>query len=243
MKKLINGHSSILFLLTLITLVSVTSVSFSQETKIRIIKPGAAAKLDPSDNSFIIMELPYIGGEFVLIGEYGEWMKVKLPPNKEGIEQTGYIHSSFVELVKQEPQITRKIEAPQKTIIQKSDLQNEGYFEWKEKLSRVRTKSAIGIVTSVVGLAVLGVGLYYTFGTYKYDWSDTTFHYFAGSNRTPIIIADVVGVAALATGLVLRSSARSRRNDIEEEGKLKGYITALVLPKYRAFGIQIVASF
>lgn len=71
---------------------------YSQESKIKvkIIKDGAPLRLYPDSESLIIEMLP-LGAIFEGEEIIGEWIKIKLPPDEEGIVIVGYIHQSIVE--------------------------------------------------------------------------------------------------------------------------------------------------
>lgn len=70
--------------------------STNPQFKIRIIKENAALKIKPIDESLSILVLP-IGASFEAEDQGGDWVKIKLPPNKDGIVITGYVHKSFIE--------------------------------------------------------------------------------------------------------------------------------------------------
>lgn len=87
---------------------------YGQETKVRVIKEGAVLRLKPESESIIINNLPL--GAFLDAEEtIGEWVKVKLPPDKNGVVVTGYILSSFVEFEK----IEKAVEKIQRAIVKK----------------------------------------------------------------------------------------------------------------------------
>lgn len=79
----------------LLLLVSLPLSLHSQESKIRIIENDAVVRLEPNNTSLVIRYLP-LGAELKVIGIIGEWLKVELPPNKDGIVITGYIHQNMV---------------------------------------------------------------------------------------------------------------------------------------------------
>lgn len=60
-----------------------------------MIKQGAVLKLKPNEESLTVKNLP-LGSVFDVEETLGEWIKIKLPPDKDGIVIIGYIHSSFV---------------------------------------------------------------------------------------------------------------------------------------------------
>lgn len=69
------------------------------EYQIRIVKNGAALKIKPNSESTTIQELP-IGAIFEIEDQIGDWVRIKLPPDNNGIVVTGYVNSSFVEFEK-----------------------------------------------------------------------------------------------------------------------------------------------
>lgn len=90
--KFFKTSLSILFLIIFIF----SSINlYSQKAKIRIIKEEAVLRLKPNDESLAIKQLS-LGSELDVVETIGDWIKVKLPPDEDGIIITGYIHSSFV---------------------------------------------------------------------------------------------------------------------------------------------------
>ncbi len=63
---------------------------------IRIIKKNAVLKVNPSDDAVIIKTLP-LGALLEVEEEMDEWLKIKLPPDKDGFALTGFIHKSYTE--------------------------------------------------------------------------------------------------------------------------------------------------
>lgn len=85
-------------------------------TKIRVIVETGNIRLKPSLDSTVIKGVP-IGSELMVQAKEGEWFLVKLPPDQNGFEITGYVHESVVELTQQRmeqpPAVQR--EAPVRT--------------------------------------------------------------------------------------------------------------------------------
>ncbi len=81
--------------------------------KIRVIVETGNIRLKPSLDSTVIKGVP-IGSELMVQSKEGEWFLVKLPPDQNGFEITGYVHESIVELsergTEQTPAVQR--EAP-----------------------------------------------------------------------------------------------------------------------------------
>jgi len=216
---------------------------YSQETKIRIIKENAVLKLEPKHESLTIKKLA-LGSELEVVESFDNWIKVKLPPDKDGIVVTGYIHLSFVEYqAKQEPQFRDKEDMP--IIIEKKlsqPIQNVAYLQWKEKLSKAQTKLSTGTLLTICGTLILVPSIAYTFYN-EWPSSKENNRYLSGGGWATVIIGDVLGVAGIVGGMSLVISGSSQRKTLEEEGKMKGYLTVGIVSKYKAVGIQIGASF
>jgi len=93
-----------LFIIISIFLVLTLSASdglIAQELKIRVIKEGAELRVQPDSGSTIIRELP-LGSTFEYENLINGWFKILLPPDKQGIIISGYVHPSFVEIEKQQ---------------------------------------------------------------------------------------------------------------------------------------------
>ncbi len=75
------------------------SVALCSEQKVRVIKKDAELKILPQVESTTIAGLP-LGGEFLIEERISEeWIKISLPPNKDGIVQSGYVQVSFVQFL------------------------------------------------------------------------------------------------------------------------------------------------
>lgn len=70
---------------------------------VRIIQVDAVVHLGPDMESRILMNVPP-GAALEVVEKTGEWFKVSLPPNDEGIVVTGYIHENAVEMIGSEPE-------------------------------------------------------------------------------------------------------------------------------------------
>ncbi len=106
-----------------------------QQVKVRIVKENAILRLQPDEESRVIMELN-IGAEFDVSETVAEWIKVVLPPNKDGIIITGYVHKSFVELshISTQPNIPKeKIVQPELKLElpESSRAAEEAHVQWK----------------------------------------------------------------------------------------------------------------
>jgi hypothetical protein len=69
--------------------------NYEKGSYIRIIKNNAVLRLEPDDKSTVIKELP-LGAQLAVEDTYKDWVRIKLPPNKDGIVIDGYVHVSFV---------------------------------------------------------------------------------------------------------------------------------------------------
>jgi len=211
---------------------------FCQTNKVRVIKKDAELKLKPNNESLTIMNLP-IGGEFDIEETIGEWVRVKLPPDKDGIVVTGFIHTSNLEF-KLEPKtqpLPLKIDQPSLGL-----SKDDEYLKWQENIGRAKQRIAAGAILFVVGTAVLIPSLIYTFYNEREENMILGRHLSTGA-WVLVIIGDVMGIGGIATGMVLFSSGTARLAELNKVGKIKGYINAGVMPKYRALGVQIGASF
>jgi len=216
---------------------------FPKEIKIRVIQDGAVLRLKPEEESLIVKKLP-VGGQLDAVESFGEWIKVKLPPDKDGIIVTGYIHLSFIEYqAKQEPQFRDKEDMP--IIIEKKmsqPIQNADYLQWKEKLSKAQAKLSTGTFLTICGVVILVPSIAYTFYN-EWPSSKENRRYLTGGGWVTVIIGDVVGVAGIIVGSSFVISGSSQRKTLEEEGKMKGYLNVGIVSKHKAVGIQFGVSF
>lgn len=73
------------------------TTDFSQEdNSVRIVKKNAVLRIKPSNTGSIVKSLP-LGALLEVEEAKEEWLRVKLPPDKEGFIVMGYIHRSFTE--------------------------------------------------------------------------------------------------------------------------------------------------
>ena len=206
--------------------------------KVRIIKEKAVLRLKPNKDSQIIKTLP-IGVTLDAIEIFEEWVKVKLPPDKDGFVIIGYIDNSFLEyknvkLKKQDVSIEDKADT---TYDYQGFTYSEDYYKWEDRLNRVIAKESLGTGLLISGICILAPSLYFTFkkpeeGKYREDWG-----------KILIIIGDTTGVVLSIFGMATLASTAGIRQQLIEEGRLKGYITAGWLNEYNSIGIQITASF
>lgn len=206
--------------------------------KVRIIKEEAVLRLKPNKDSQVIKTLP-IGITLDAIELFEEWVKVKLPPDKDGFVIIGYIDNSFLEyknvrLKERDINIEDKTDT---TFDYQGFTKNEDYYKWEERLNRVRAKESLGTGLLISGICILAPSLYFTLkkpeeGKYYKDWG-----------KILIIIGDATGAVLFIFGMATLASTASIRQQLIEEGRLKGYITAGWLNEYNSIGIQITASF
>lgn len=223
--------------LSLFLLIFSSNNLYAQETKIRVIKNDAVLRLSPDNGSMVIKELPP-GALLDAVETIGEWIKVKLPPDKDGIVITGYIHYSFItfEIKQFQPEPEKKIEQPER--------RSEAYIDWQNKLAEQKSKATAGLITGLVGLAVAIPCAVLAFTdkeeTLEVTWNSITYD---EKVKTGYLIGGAVGVVAFVAGMVGNFTARGNIKQLEKEGRIEGYVSAGLLPKYRAIGFQVGISF
>ncbi len=240
-KSLLKSSLTVCILLGL-SMVSATSI-FAQESKIRIIEKNAVLRLKPNEESVIIKKLP-IGAELKSVKTTNDWVMVEMPPDEDGIVIIGYVHNSFVEFEIESPGAIKRIEPP---IIKKTDelkpdkeKSTDELFSWRQKLAKAKSRRSTGTVLAVSGGIVFTACMVLTFVNQE---SEFDFPYFKKKARIGYVIGDAIGLVALITGLAISLPASSGIKEIEEEGKIKGYLKAGSLPEYRAVGFQFILSF
>ncbi len=70
-----------------------------KDTYVMVVKNGAVLRIKPDEASIIIRQLP-IGASLKAEELIRDWIKIQLPPDKDGIVIKGYIKKSFVEIEK-----------------------------------------------------------------------------------------------------------------------------------------------
>lgn len=98
-----------LFLLSLLLTVVIGEAA---ELKLRVKVPNANIRLKPATESMIILQAP-VGAILKSVGTVGEWYKIDLPPDKDGVVVTGYIHQTMVEVMEEAPQAPEVVQPPQ----------------------------------------------------------------------------------------------------------------------------------
>lgn len=240
-KVLFNSSLSVCLILGLSMASSISL--YAQEAKIRIIEKNAVLRLKPSEESVIIKKLP-IGAELKVVKTTNDWVMVEMPPDEDGFVIIGYVHSSFVEFEIESAGAIKKIEPP---IIKKTEelkLEKEKstdeLFSWRQKLAKAKSRRSTGTVLAISGGIVFTACMVLTFAHQEPEFD---FPYFKKKSRIGYVIGDAIGLAALITGLAISLPASGEIKEIEEEGKIKGYIKAGALPEYRAVGFQFILSF
>jgi len=85
-----------------------------ESSVVLVIKEGLVLRLKPNENSLALKNIPP-GAKLNVEESMGEWLKINLPPDKDGIVITGYIDKSFIEPEKSIPvKLEKEIEMPVK---------------------------------------------------------------------------------------------------------------------------------
>jgi hypothetical protein len=71
--------------------------AFVKGSQVRVVKDNAILKVEPDEEAPSIRNLP-LGALLAVEGKVGDWLKIKLPPDDDGIIVVGYIHISFIKL-------------------------------------------------------------------------------------------------------------------------------------------------
>jgi hypothetical protein len=240
--KIVGVRTKTIFFILFFLLFSSRCI-FCQTNKVRIIKNEAVLKLRPNNESLTIMSLP-TGGVFDVEETIGEWVKVKLPPDKDGIILIGYINSSFLEF---------SLASKPLPIIPKVDRESLGsgqandYLRWQEEMNSAKSRKSLwsavtysGAVIFLVSGAITLIDATKEEDLYEEAWREL--------NRDPkvptiVIIGDVIGLVTLVAGGAGQYSALDYEKQLKSEGESKGYLRAGLLPKYGAIGIQFGISF
>jgi hypothetical protein len=73
----------------------VANQGFFKGLQVRLVKENASLKVDPDPKALSIRDLP-LGALLTAEGKVGDWIKIKLPPDKDGIIIVGYVHISVI---------------------------------------------------------------------------------------------------------------------------------------------------
>jgi outer membrane protein W/uncharacterized protein YgiM (DUF1202 family) len=87
-----------------------------ESSVVLVIKEGLVLRLKPNENSLALKNIPP-GAKLNVEESMGDWLKINLPPDKDGIVITGYIDRSFTEPeisipVKSEKKIEKPVPVP-----------------------------------------------------------------------------------------------------------------------------------
>ena len=216
----------------------------SQKSKIKIAKKDAVLRLKPNSESMIIEKLP-IGSEFDVEKTFDEWIKIKLPPDKDGIVIIGYVHCSFVEF-EIESIITK---TPQKNELLTKGIDNE-FFSWRKKLDSAKARKKIGDSLDKIGVAfsVLGGVLLFTDKKEEIDESydqetgiQTTTTTYKG--KSEYLLLSIGGAIVSIAGYIVSKPAKDEIRMLELEGAKKGYIQISLAPIRSGFAFQLTFLF
>ncbi|MFC2164014.1 SH3 domain-containing protein [Acidobacteriota bacterium] len=231
-----RGKFTQIVFLSLVILFLISTL-YSQKTNIRVIKEDAALRLKPSNDSLLIKALP-LGAILEVEETLGDWVKVKLPPDKDGIVIFGYVHSSFVtfDIKPLASEKAERIDAP----LRKDDA----YTIWQQRLSSAKKKSSTGLIIGIVGAAIFipsSIALFVDKREELYiSYSSVTYQ---EKPKPGYLVLAGVGLTSLVAGMAIHFSGKRSANQLEQEGRKKGYISAGLLPGYNAIGVQIGISF
>jgi len=209
---------------------------YSQQAKVRVIKDQAVLRLKPSNGSIIIRELP-LGSELIVEETVGEWIKIKMPPDTDGIVITGYIHKSFVEFEIKQPQLEQEkksiiTETPPKINLSIKDMDKD-FISWEKQLNSAKGKKKDGTIVSIIGAAITGIGgvLYLVSSKevasikyYDYEISATE-----GERNNNLLMIPIGGAVIAIIGGVIYGMADTEFRRLELEGAKKGYDIAASL--------------
>ncbi|MFC2164015.1 porin family protein [Acidobacteriota bacterium] len=128
MNNMSNKKLPLVLVLFLHFLIILSFRVYAQETKRLIVikKENTILRLYPREDSLAIKELP-LGALLEVEEEIGEWFKIELPLDKDGIVITGYVHQSAVSIIKKGEEISEKItkEKPKVSSQQKLEVTDE----------------------------------------------------------------------------------------------------------------------
>ena len=68
---------------------------FFKGSQVRVVKDNAVMKVEPDEEAPSIRGLP-LGALLTVEGKVGDWIKIKLSPDSDGIIVMGYVHVSFI---------------------------------------------------------------------------------------------------------------------------------------------------
>lgn len=208
---------------------------YSQEMKIRIIKKDAVLRLEANNKSEILKALP-LGSEFSMEETIGEWIKIRLLPDEDGIIILGYVHKSFLSFsTTSTPKtiVQPKIPLEKSEPIPSQEI-DEDYFTWKDKLELAKGKRSTAGFISWMGLIV-------SFGSFIAEQKEASENYYY--DKTPYVIGYSTGIAIGIVGIIIGSPAAKEVKQLKREGERKGYVLASLSPRPKGFCLNISYSF
>jgi hypothetical protein len=222
---------------------------FSQVTKARVVKEDAVLRLKPNNESIIIKRLP-IGSEFDVEEILQEWIKIKLPPDKDEIVVTGYVHIGFLDVAIKKSDINQDKKLAEADVNKKTEIpgQENDYRQWQQKLSSAKSRKKAGDTASVIGAVVsaLGTSLYFTD---KKEVIDIDIGYYTTTTTTryekknEYLLVSVGGLIMSVIGFVISDPAKEEIRLLEIEGGNKHYIIAGLAPIKGGYTFQLKYSF
>ncbi len=237
--------STIIFLI--IFLSGFYSLCFSQEVKVRIVKKDAVLRLEPDKNSVVIRELP-LGTEFRAEEIIGQWIKLALPPDKDGIVVVGYVHKSFIEIEMRQPDILETKEVDPEPLTTKPELRvvdkTVDYYDWERQYASAKGKRSMGTTLIVAGSIVLVTSAALYFLAPKKDAYVAGYWVVTVEEKNSLyLITGGIGLLTDIIGIAIYSSGNKQVKQLKREGNAKGYIKAGILPEHHAIGVQFCISF
>jgi len=215
-----------------------------QKVKVRIVKEDAVLRLQPDNDSQIIRELD-LGAEFEVSETIAEWLKVMLPPTKDGIIVSGYVHKSFVELasISTQPEIPKEPVQPKQELIlsESPDRSEDAYNQWKRDYERAKARQRAGNSLEWTGL--LG-GLVNGF-LYVTDKEEISYGYGITEEKgKPLyLIGAGAGFLFMVVGAMIAEPAKGEVKLLEEEGARLGYFTAGLTAIHGGYAISFKICF
>lgn len=224
-----------------IMLIFLTITLYSQEAKIRIIKKDAVVRLKPSDESLIIKKLP-LGSELDVEETMGEWIKIKLPPDKDGFVITGYIHTSFVEFKIGKPEPVQK---KRPIITETPKIIDSGLSSWQKEMDKAKARIRTGNTLGLVGftMAIGGLALYYLDKEEIWEYDILGTPHLEEKHQIWYLISASGGFALTIAGMVIKESAKNEIRALELEGARRNYILASISPIKGGFAFKLSYSF
>jgi len=128
-------------------------LSRAEVIKVRVILSNSNVRLKPEIDSMILATVP-VGTELESVERIEVWFKVKLPPDEEGFEVTGYIHGSMVEVVIEKDVEDRQVIQPEKPVTQLKRPDPQVFAQTQKRLYPPKKTG------TEVGLRLFGDGNY-----------------------------------------------------------------------------------